>query len=76
MAGFKSIRRSANFVLNEEIIPLTRQGKDYLDNNPEEYYVNKWLDEAQEAVEADSPLPARPQLSDLGSELLQLLWPE
>lgn len=76
MAGYKSIRKSVNFVLNEEVLALTRSGQEYLDNNSEEYSVNKWLDEAQEAVEADSPLPARPQLSDLGTELLQLLWPE
>lgn len=76
MAGFKSIRRSANFVLNEEIIALTRKGQEYLDNNPEEQAINSWLDEAQEAVETDSPLPIRPELSPLGSELLQLLWPE
>ena len=81
MAGYKNApRQSANFKLaNNEVTTLTSLGDDFFylkEYEEEQTLIENWLDAADEAVSNNSGLPARPQLSNLGTELLQLLWPE
>jgi molybdenum-dependent DNA-binding transcriptional regulator ModE len=77
MAGYQTIRKSINFKLNGEVAPLTQEGEDYLNEYMEEHQaIERWLNDADEQVSLDLPVPVRPDLSILGQELLQLLWPE